>query len=112
MDAKSNHSMLGITVGLAAAALIVLAVPATAQWTRVPELPPSDVFTVWANGDTIAATVDTAVYVSTNAGVTWKRSAKVAAGVTMVWKARMRNGRLYAGTRGQGMFVSDNLGDT
>jgi len=93
-------------------ALLGLASPASAQWTRVTEVQPTDIFTVWVSGDTIAAGADTAVYVSTDAGLTWKRSAKVAAGVTDVRAAFVRNGRLYAGADGQGVFFSDDLGDT
>jgi len=99
----------------AVAAVIVLvaaAQPATAQWTRVTEVPIVNVFSVRVNGDTITAGGDTAAYVSTNAGVTWKSSAKITAGVGVVADVRMRNGRLYAGTGGQGVFISDNLGDT
>jgi hypothetical protein len=36
----------------------------------------------------------------------------VAAGLESVERVRMRNGRLYAGTRRKGVFVSDNLGDS
>ena len=97
---------------VALVALVALAAPASAQWTPVPEIVASDVFSVWSVGDTIVAGADSVAYVSTNAGATWKRSVKVANGVTIVFKVRMRNGRLYAGTRGQGVFVSDNLGDT
>ena len=92
--------------------LLVVAGPAAAQWTRVPALPAADVFSVWANGDTVAAGADTAVYVSTDAGVTWKRSARIAAGVTETRAVWVRNHRLYAGTLGQGVFVSDDLGAT
>ncbi len=92
--------------------LLVVAVPAAAQWTRVPEVPAADVFSVWANGDTIAAGVDTAVYVSTDTGATWKRSVQVAPGVNRIGAVWVRHGRLYAGTFGQGMFVSDDLGTT
>src|SRR5262245_51288823 len=88
------------------------AVPAWAQWSRVLDLPASDIFSVYANGDTLAAGADTAVYVSTNAGTTWKRSAKVPAGVTEIHAVWVRNGRIFAGTFGQGVFVSDDLGDT
>jgi hypothetical protein len=98
--------------GLACLAGGALAGPAAAQWTRVSELPASDVFTVWANGDTIAAGADTAVYVSTDAGASWKRSARPAANVTMIRAVLVRDGRLYAGTFGQGVFVSDDLGTT
>ena len=51
--------------------LLAAAGPAAAQWTRIPDVPAADVFSVQANGDTIAAGADTAVYVSTNAGITW-----------------------------------------
>jgi len=101
-----------MTLLWASGALLALTTPASAQWTRVTELPATDVFTVWVNGDTIAAGADTAVYVSTDAGATWKRSAKVAVGVTDVRAAFIRNRRLYAGADGQGVFVSDDLGDT
>src|SRR5262249_14065449 len=97
---------------LLALSLLVLAQPASAQWTRVTEVPADVMFNVWVNGDTIAASSDSTVYVSTNAGVTWKGSVPVAAGMTSVERVRMRNGRLYAATRGQGVFVSDHLGDT
>jgi hypothetical protein len=92
--------------------LLTLAGPAAAQWTRIPDVPASDVFSVWANGDTIAAGADTAVYVSTDAGATWKRSSKVAPGVNTINGVWVRNGRLYAGTFGQGVLVSDDLGTT
>ncbi len=92
--------------------LLVAASPASAQWTPVPGVPATSIFSVWANGDTIAAGADSVVHVSTDAGVTWKQSAKVAAGVTSIQDEWVRNGRLYAGTFGKGVFVSDDLGDT
>src|SRR5262249_7195015 len=98
-------------------ALAALVAPASAQWTQVPGVSASDVFSVWTRGDTIVAGADSFAYVSTDAGVTWKRSAIVAAGVTSVRSVRIHNGLLYAGTGrfetlGQGVFVSDDLGDT
>jgi len=84
--------------------------PAGAQWSRVGALPVTDVFSVRVSGDTISAGVDTAAYVSTNAGGGWTRSAKPAAGVASVQCVLVRNGQLYAGTYGQGVFVSDDLG--
>ena len=97
---------------LALLAVLVVARPAAAQWTPVPDVPATDIFSVWANGDTLAAGADTAVYVSTDAGASWTRSAKVEAGVTSVEAVWVRNHRLYAGTYGQGVFVSDDLGAT
>jgi hypothetical protein len=88
------------------------AAPASAQWSRVTEVPVTQVFSVWSRGDTIAAGADTAVYLSTDAGVSWKTSTKPVAGVGAIDAVRMRNGRLYAGTFGQGVFVSDDRGTT
>jgi len=93
-------------------ALLPLARPATAQWTRVESIPATTIFNVWVNGDSIAASGDTAVYVSTDAGATWKSSTRVASNVTDIERVRIHDGRIYAATRGQGVFVSDNLGDT
>lgn len=95
-----------------AVALVVTAPRAAAQWTRVLDVPAADIASVWANGDTIAAGADSVVYLSRNGGATWKESATVAAGVTIVRDEWVRNGRLYAGTFGQGVFVSNNWGDT
>lgn len=98
------HAAL-FTLGLVAAAA-----PVRAQWARVTDLPATPVYSVWANGDTLAAGVDTAVYVSTNAGATWRRSARPVAAVAAIPALWFRNGRLYAGTFGQGAHVSDDLG--
>src|SRR5262245_3969916 len=86
--------------------------PASAQWARVTAVPAKDVHSITANGDTLAATQDSVVYVSTNAGATWKRSALVAPNLNFVSTALVHNGRLYAGTDRSGVFVSDDLGST
>jgi hypothetical protein len=93
-------------------AAVTAAGPASAQWTRVAEIPATTIFSVWANGDTIAAGADTVAYISTDAGATWRQSGRLAPDVTTIQAVRMRNGRLYAGTQGQGVFVSDDLGAT
>ena len=100
------------SIGLMVAVLGLMATtaPASADWTRVTEIPVTAINALWANGDTIAAGVDTAVYVSTDAGASWKRSAKPAPNVVIVSALWIRNGRLYAGTYGQGVFISDDLG--
>ncbi len=97
---------------LAALALLVLASPAAAQWTRVPQLPASNVFTVRTQGDTVLACADTSVFVSLDAGATWHPSRSVAGGAGLMMTATVHNGRLYAGTAGQGVFESDDLGAT
>jgi hypothetical protein len=93
-------------------ALLAMAAPATAQWTQVAPVQTTQMFSVWANGDTLAAGADTAVYVSTNSGATWTRSVKPVAGVGAIDALWVRNGRLYAGTFGQGVYFSDDLGSS
>ena len=93
-------------------AMLSLAAPASADWARVTEVPGATFYTVWANGDTIAAGSDSTVSISVDAGATWKNSATVVADGLEVERVRMRNGRLYAGTRRRGVFVSDDRGDT
>jgi len=79
----------------------------------VPDLPATDLFTVWSNGDTLAAGADTVVYLSTNAGATWSRSARVGPDVQSVNAVLFRDGRMYAGTQPRtGVFVSDDRGAT
>src|SRR5262249_43888948 len=97
---------------LVAVALAIFAVPASAQWTRVPQVPPVTLLSVSVNGDTLVASADTVVFVSTDAGATWKRSAKVTTDGLQGQRAKMHNGRLDASTRRKGVFVSNNLGDT
>ena len=107
-------SLLRFVTTLSVAGVLVLLAmsPARAQWTPVAEVPASIVYSVWAKGDTLVATADSVLYISTNGGTTWKGSAKVSTGVHAVTAARMHNGKLYAATFGQGMFVSADLGDT
>jgi hypothetical protein len=56
--------------------------------------------------------MDTAVFVSTNGGGTWRMSARPSADAKLIDAIEVRNGRLYAGTFGTGVFVSDDLGTT
>lgn len=95
---------------LALAASLSLATPAFAQWTQVAQVPTADIFSVFTKGDTVVAASDSTVFVSTDTGATWTPSATVVTGSTQVNVVRLRNGRLYAGTFGQGVFVSDDLG--
>lgn len=99
-------------LGLVVFGAMVIAAPATAQWSQVADIPATVMFSVSANGDTIAAGADSTVYASTNAGLTWRRSTKPVSGVTSIQAVLVRDGRLYAGTFGQGVHVSDDLGTT
>jgi hypothetical protein len=91
-------------------AMVALAASASAQWTRVEQVPIANIYDVWTNGDTITAASDSTAFVSTDAGATWTPTAKVAAGVILVEAVRLHDGRLYAGTYGQGVFVSNDMG--
>ncbi len=98
-------------------AMLVLAllapVPAAAApWSRVEALPATTMNGVWANADTLVVAADSTTWLSTDAGATWTHSALLPPGVTTVTVARFRNGRLYAGTYGQGVFASDDRGAT
>lgn len=97
---------------LFAVVAVLAASPAAAQWTRVTEVADEPLFSVHVQGDTILASATTVVYVSTNAGATWKTSAPMPVDPFEVERARIRNGRIYAGTRRSGVFVSDDLGTT
>lgn len=103
-----RSAVLLLVLGLAAG----VAAPASAQWVPVTALPARDVFSVRTLGDTIVAGTDTSVFVSTNAGATWRRSAKPTPGVETIGAVLVLKRRLYAGTFGQGVFVSDDLGTT
>jgi len=93
-------------------ALPLVPAPASAQWSRVLSVPNTRLFSITAKGDTVVAGADTVVYVSTNGGATFQRSSRVAAGVGAITAVRVHNRRVFAGTFGQGVFVSDDLGAT
>jgi hypothetical protein len=99
---------------LATALLAVLAVasPAAAQWTRVLDLPEANFFALSSTGDTLVAGASVFVYVSTNAGATWRPPSQPAPAVSPIFVVRVHNGKLYAGTSGTGVFVSNDLGTT
>ena len=98
---------------LAVACLVLCALvgPAAAeQMTRIAALPAPSVFSLRVVGDTLVAGANPAVYVSTAGGTAWQVSSAVAPGVQVVGAVLMRHGRLYAGTAGQGVFISHDLG--
>jgi hypothetical protein len=96
---------------LAAITLLVAASPAAAQWTRVEDVPIGFVIAVRAFGDTIVAGTTSLAYLSTDAGASWHPSQPAQIGVP-VQSMLMRNGTLYLGTAGLGVYVSADLGQT
>ena len=99
-------------VALPLGILVCGARPARAQWSRVDAVPSTQIFSLFSQADTIVAGADTSVFLSTDRGTSWTASRKIAAGVQVVSAVLFRNGRLYAGTFGQGVFVSDDHGAT
>src|SRR5262249_39114032 len=83
------------------AGLAAFAAPALADWVHVDDLPSTEVFSVWSNDDTLAVGMFSSVFVSTDAGLSWRGSTEPVAGTTTIQAVWIRNGRLYAGTFGQ-----------
>jgi hypothetical protein len=96
---------------LAAVALCIAASPASAQWTRIDDLPAANVIAVRAFGDTIVAGTTTLAYISADAGASWRPSQPAHIGAP-IQSMLVRNGTLYVGTAGLGVFASADLGQT
>ena len=90
---------------------LAFASPALAQWTPVADVPTNRMFSVSVSGDTLLAGADSLVYISTNGGASFKKSAVVFP-QTAVTVVRVHGTRIYAGTFGHGVFFSTSLGDT
>jgi hypothetical protein len=108
--------MRGARTGIrlaAASLLLALAAPsAHAAWSRVTEIPATDVYSLRVQGDTVLAGRDTVLHISPDGGTTWRRSAPVGATPAAVEAAWMHHGRVWAGTYGSGAYSSDDLGAT
>lgn len=92
------------------AACLFAARPAAAQWTRVAGVPATSVFSLVQSGDTLLAGESGAVDLSLNGGSTWTHSAQIGTSgvpITAVW---IGHGLLWAGSFGQGVFTSGDLG--
>jgi hypothetical protein len=106
--------MQRLRMGLGAVVVVMLGgvAPARAQWTPVDGIPANPIYTIWSKGDTVLAGADTCAFVSTDAGVHWRATSRPSPVATALLAVRLHHGRLYAGTFGQGIFVSDDLGIT
>lgn len=80
------------------------------QWLRVQTLPASDIPSLIVRGSTIYAGTDSAVFISTNGGDAWTRSAPLPGSPWFVDALAYFDGKLYAGTGGNGVFVSSDNG--
>jgi hypothetical protein len=109
---KISRFFRWLALGVILPGALLTAATASAEWTRITDIPVTNVFSIWSSGDTLAAGVDTAVYFSTNGGLSWRASTKPTPAVTSIQGLWVRDGRIYAGTFGQGVFVSDDRGAT
>jgi hypothetical protein len=101
----------GLRYGVIALGLCAAVSPAAAQWSRIAAVPAGDVIAVVTQGDTIVAGTLTRAYVSTDAGASWRPTAQIG-GTVPIQAVLVRNGTLYAGTNGLGVFTSADLGLT
>jgi photosystem II stability/assembly factor-like uncharacterized protein len=86
------------------------AVASAQQWTRVLDIPATNIYSLRAQDDTLLAGTKSVVYVSLDGGATWRASNPVSLADPVMQTALMRNGRLYVGTGGLGVFFSDDRG--
>lgn len=80
------------------------------QWIRDESLPASDIPSFIVRGSAMYAGTDSAVFISTNMGNGWTRTATLPGSPWFVDALAILDGRLYAGTGGNGVFVSSNSG--
>jgi photosystem II stability/assembly factor-like uncharacterized protein len=96
---------------LVTVALILLAVGTlTAQWTKVGGIPATDVPSLLVRDNVMYAGTDSAVYISTDGGGTWTRSATLPGSPWFIDALTVFDGKIFAGTGGNGVFVSSNNG--
>jgi hypothetical protein len=111
MQSTLKRSMLALVALAAIATAVASATPTAAQpWTRVLDVPPKNVFSLVSLDDTLLAGTDTSVYVSVDGGTTFRASRRPGTGVPILQSTLMHNGRLFVGTAGQGVFVSNDRG--
>ena len=103
--------MFASRAAVALALLASLPGVARAQWTRVADVPATEVGAVYASGGTLYAGALDAVYVSRDGGTTWTRSAPLPGDLDGVWALAVHAGRLFAGSYG-GVLESTNDGAT
>jgi hypothetical protein len=105
---RSPTFLLRTTIALATC--LIPARPAAAQWTRVTDVPATSVYSIAQRGDTLLAGTGDAVYLSLDGGTTWTRTADVGVSAVPITAARIERGLLWAGTYGQGVWTSADLG--
>ena len=83
---------------------------AIAQWAQVTGVPVADIPSLLIKGNTIYAATDSAVHISTDGGSGWTRSATLPGSPWFIDALTVFDGKIFAGTGGNGVFVSSNDG--
>ena len=102
-------------VGIMAILGFTLCIPGTARavtWTRVEELPPTDIEAVALYGTILFAAGSDTVYQGAALGTTWSKSSPVGTGGAPLIAVIPAGGSLWAGTFGHGVFESPDNGQT
>src|SRR5512140_3279975 len=99
---------------IVSASLLFLAPPATdAQWVG-NNIPFSvDVFSIYVGGSDVFVGTDSAVYLSTDGGVSWVHPANIGMqGGEVVYAFAAKDSFVFAGTSSHGVFRSSDLGSS
>lgn len=83
-----------------------------AQWVKVESLRVSDVPSLIVRNNILYAGTDSAVYISTTGGNDWTRSATVPGSPWFIDALTVFEGKIVAGTGGDGVFISSNNGES
>jgi photosystem II stability/assembly factor-like uncharacterized protein len=98
---------------LANVSLLLLASSLSAQqWQQVTEIPARQTTTLFATGDTLFAGGLNKVYYTFDGGGTWDSTAVISPTLDFISAIQFRQGRLYAATEFEGVFSSNNGGQT
>lgn len=95
---------------LTALMLVAVSVAGNAQWTQVVGVPAVDISSVVVRENTIYAATDSAVHISTDGGGVWSRSATLPGSPWYIDALTVFDGKIFAGTGGNGVFVSSDNG--
>jgi len=94
---------------------IAMASPSSAQvlpWTRVTELPATDITSVELHGTTLYAAGGDTVFTGSSLGTVWTPSDPVGAGGAPILATQPAGGFLWAGTFGQGVLRGSEAGSS
>lgn len=107
---KSNRRLNNYVRAIALAILATASLKA--QWIQVAGVPTTDIGSLYISNNTIFAGTDSAVYISADSGNTWTRSATLPLSPMLIDALTVFDGKIFAGTGGNGVFVSSNNGQS